>query len=88
MSNLNIPRIGAVTTPDSPSAPPVRLVALLAISKRTEVIARVSISSVSALVRRMIAPVVRPRNAPAAAAAASCIMGSVIPAFAASMPAT
>src|SRR5713226_8083167 len=39
MSNLNRPRTGATTTPESPSAPPVRLVALLAISRHTEVIA-------------------------------------------------
>ena len=79
--------MGATTTPERPSAPPVSVVALLAISRRTEVIASVSMRSVRAFVRRMMAPVLIPSKAPAAAAAASCTMGSLIPAFAARIPA-
>ena len=36
MSNLNRPRIGAMTTPERPSAPPVSVEALLAISSSPE----------------------------------------------------
>ena len=86
-SNLNRPSIGATVTPDSPSAPPVSQLALFAISYTIEVIASVSIRSVSAFVRRITAPVAMPSSAAAAAAASNCRKGSVSPYFALSTPA-
>ena len=86
-SNLNNPRIGATCTPESPSAPPVSELALFAISSTIEVMARVSMRSVSALVRRITAPVEMPSNAAVTAAPSSCRNGSLTPYLAPRMPA-
>jgi hypothetical protein len=60
---------------------------LFAISSRIAVMASVSIRSVSARVRRITAPVARPRSAESAAAARSCKSGSLIAVCAPSAPA-
>jgi hypothetical protein len=79
--------MGSTTTPERPSAPPVIELILLATSSRMAVIASVSMRSVSALVRRITAPVAAPSSAAASAAAASWRKLSVTPSFADRIPA-
>ena len=86
-SNLNRPRIGAIVTPESPSLPPVSQLARFAISYRIDVMASVSMRSVSAFVRRISAPVAMPSSAAIAAAATSPMNGSLTPYLAERIPA-
>ena len=60
-------QIGLIATPCSPSLPPVMELASFAAAASSEVTAKVSISRVRPLVRRMIAPDTRPTTAAATA---------------------
>jgi len=78
--------MGATTTPERPSAPPVSVVALWRLQKNGGDREREH-EEREGLCPEDDGPGADPSKAPAVAAAASCTIGSLIPAFAARIPA-